>query len=299
MFFLRTCGTCAVYMFTSGVDAFQSRRLSRHLCVFRVGANFGSWKKEPMTICKYYAQGSCKFGDQCRYEHPDANGNNVAAMTDPFARSTADGQLRAKSSDRHPKKTTRPPRDIPQWPLTSVGAHPLASGNTITGDMSQEELRAEAYAAAPRGMSSDIVHREETLVAEFQQRNNGSPLRPGQAANSGDPFADSGAGSHPQQAHQQQESIFNPTQQHSSIFTPSAAQAPMGFAANPPGNGFAFEHAQSGANTFTSPGTALPNMSMSPQGAPESTGLSNADAFSQAQFAFQKVPETPTSLGYQ
>jgi nucleoporin NUP42 len=253
-----------------------------------------------MTICKYYAQGSCKFGDQCRYEHPDANGNNVAAMSDPFAPPSTSGQQKSKPSDRHPRKPTRPVRDVPQWPLTSVGAHPLASGNTITGDMSQEELRAEAYAAAPRGMSEDIIRREENLVAEFQQRNNGSQPHPGHTPGASGPFADSGVVPH-QHALQQQQSIFNQPQQTSglplSVFAPAAAQVQMGFD-TPSGNGFAIEQGQPSVNSFSSPVSSLPNMAMSPHGATDSGGLSNAEAFSQAQFAFQKVPETPASLGF-
>jgi nucleoporin NUP42 len=254
-----------------------------------------------MTICKYYAQGSCKFGDQCRYEHPDANGNNIAAMSDPFAPPATNSQQKSKSSDRHSRKPTRPVRDVPQWPLTSVGAHPLASGNTITGDMSQEELRAEAYAAAPRGMSEDIIRREENLVAEFQQRNNGSQPHSGHNPNTGGPFVDSGVAPH-QQALQPQQSIFNQPLQTSgqapSVFAPAnAAQVQMGFA-TPSGNGFAVEHGQPSLNSFSSPVSSLPIMTMSPQGATDSGGLSNAEAFSQAQFAFQKVPETPASLGF-
>lgn len=26
-----------------------------------------------MTICRYYAQGTCRFGDRCRFEHIDSN----------------------------------------------------------------------------------------------------------------------------------------------------------------------------------------------------------------------------------
>lgn len=254
-----------------------------------------------MTVCKYFLAGKCKFGDQCRYDHVDANGNIVSAMSDPFA---------APSSQHKNQRSARQQRDTPQWPLTCVGAHPLSSGNAVTGDMSQEELRAQAYALAPRGMSQEIAQHEDALVKEHQLRVNGESANSSQARMAADPFAGQQASTQPstqglpqQQPFQQQ--IFNtqPNIQQKPIFpTSTPAATPLGFSA-PMAEGFASAVSQQqlpivpGMPQPTVPTvTSAVNQATPAPLQPPGTGT---ETFPQAQFAFQKVPETAPPTGFQ
>jgi nucleoporin NUP42 len=247
-----------------------------------------------MVVCKYFQQGSCRFGDQCRFEHIDANGRNVGSggSSDPFAPSPSlkRGSSRGGGGGAGGTSAKRPTpiRDKPQWPLTCVASHPVAAGNAIMGDMSQEELRVLAYQQAPgtRGCAPEVVAREQGLVAEFQQRNNSAPPPPAAAAVAADPFAG-------QQQHMgqggaaAQQPIFGgmgaAQEQHAPIFGgvgTGGAPAPAGFA-QPQGSGFAvaqpvqqFQHAP----TMTSP--PQPSAPVVPAASP---------------FAFQQVPLNPPS----
>jgi nucleoporin NUP42 len=243
-----------------------------------------------MTICKYFLQGSCKFGDQCRFEHIDANGHDRSAgMSDPFAPSPANGQGKRHSNrggggGGGGGKRPGPTRDKPQWPLTSVGSHPVASGNLVTGDMSQEELRVLAYQQAPqtRGCSDEVVIREQGLVTEFQQKNNSAPAPSTHHAAARDPFA----------GQQQQQHLAPQLQPQQPIFGGVA-----------PG---AMAQAQHNAPIFpTAPPTAAPTAFAAPAGAPPAYqqpppvlaphGAAPTGAAT-STFAFQKVPETAPSF---
>jgi hypothetical protein len=221
--------------------------------------------------CRFFASGSCKFGDQCRYEHvlPGGGGGDGVA-SDPFAApSTGKRGIQGSGgvNDRNRRKSGGAVRDTPTWPLTCVASHPVSSGNTVTGDMSQEELRALAYTSAPRGMSQEVIQREEAIVAEFQQRNNGAPVTtshtPGATLG---PFGDTSAPQH-------QQSIFGSPAQPGQppIFgaTPaiSAQQQPIFPTTTHPADSFGFQQQHQPAATVP----VIP---------PEQ------------QFAFQQVPET-------
>lgn len=238
-----------------------------------------------MTICKFYQSGNCKFGDQCKFEHIDANGHGGASGPDPFAPAP-------RSSRRPPGRGggnthARPTRDTPQWPLTSVGAHPLSSGNTVTGDMSQEELRVRAYAAAPqqRGCTEEVVRSEQAIVAEHQQRNNGPSAPSAQQSHAPpDPFAGSAGPS----SGATQQPIFGGVSaaapaSNTPIFPTSNPQAVPGVGFNnQPGDGFAQAFPQQ------SPQMATPPMATPPQQQPNPAN--GSEGFTQPAFAFQQVP---------
>lgn len=222
-------------------------------------------------------------------------------MSDPFAPPPSANQQRRGGSDRGRRRSGGPMRDTPQWPLTCVGAHPLSSGNTVTGDMSQEELRAQAYAAAPRGMSQEIAQREETMVKEYQLRNNGETTSQSQTPMPTDPF---GGQAQSLQANSQSLSQQQPFSQP--LYTSQPAQPPIfqsvapasglaGFA-QPSGNGFSTTVSQQQAPSISMMplGTVQPGVPTASQNAPASLQPteSRVEPYAQAQFAFQKVPET-------
>lgn len=98
-----------------------------------VGAGLSVHQQRRMVVCRFFLQGSCKFGANCKNEHP---GQHSAASS-----SAAAGAFSADSIKLD--LTT----DRPIWALTSYGPakHEL---NLIAGiDVSQEELRLEFYKA--------------------------------------------------------------------------------------------------------------------------------------------------------
>jgi CCCH-type zinc finger len=228
--------------------------------------------------CKYFASGDCKFGDQCRYEHVGGGG----VSSDPFAAPSSGKRAHPgfNSNDRNRRKSGGPTRDTPTWPLTCVAAHPVSSGNTVTGDMSQEELRALAYASGPRGMSPDVIQCEEAIVGEFQQRNNGAHTTlPEARAVSFDPFSGGAA-----QQQQQQQSIFESSVQAAQppIFASAPGQQHQPIFPNlPAADGYGFQQHQ--------PQQALPQQQQLSQ---QQTAGGVPVVPVEQQFAFQQVPET-------
>lgn len=256
-----------------------------------------------MPVCKYYLQGNCKFGDQCRYDHvdPKGNNNNNMGMSDPFS---PHSNNRRSGGGNQRKKTNV--RDTPQWPLTCVGAHPLSSGNTITGDMSPEELRVLAYASAPpMGISAENVQREANLVAEYQQQNNSSSGGGRGGGNQGggmqhrqeqqpvgprDPFAgqtqqqSSSQLGNSQQSHQQTP-IFGQPQTNPS--QPQTQQPIFGHTQQQQA-GFGFNQASQSTSLQTS--QPEPSPIFQPAAAQPMPVAQETQA--QPQFAYQQVPET-------
>lgn len=271
-----------------------------------------------MTICKYYQQGRCKFGDKCKFEHVDPPNGNRGRRSDPFAAPNKTDNYR----NSYQNSASDPSQNRTQWPLSVIGLDTdMQKGNALVGDMSPEELRVEAYRMAPRGMANEVTQRESQLVAEHKAKEDAF-YRVGKqnrgAANlnlpqAKDPFA---AG-----ASQPQGSSFGSNfgaQPH----TPSASQMPFGGQSSRPSHPFG--SSQQGQNTFgaTTQFVAQPQPSSfgppqhqsasfaqpseqtgvfsqpPPQAAPHVSAvaqpLSSAEEqqFSASQFGFSKVPES-------
>lgn len=112
-----------------------------------------------MVVCKYFLAGRCRYGDNCKYEHPPqgANGRNNS-NNDPF-----------KSSRRGDNYSNKNIEENPQWPLSVIGlSEGLDRGNALSGDVSPEELRIMAYSMAPKGISQEVNDREARLVSEHR-----------------------------------------------------------------------------------------------------------------------------------
>eukprot|EP00871_Galdieria_phlegrea_P004664 jgi/Galph1/5199/GphlegSOOS_G3826.1 len=198
-----------------------------------------------MVICKYFLKGNCKFGKNCKNEHPQQGfgstpftersswrdsfqssnqrdyfsnasggnrGNNFGGRggRNPFSESRSStssfyrnqprqdamdtsymeenvrgrghvGFQRGRGRGSHGRLEERRVDgawDVANaagdklqvsWPFTSYG---LEYGpNIIDGDISFEELRAEAYAAASQGVPlAQIVERERSLAEQYQQK---------------------------------------------------------------------------------------------------------------------------------
>lgn len=121
-------------------------------------------RKANMVVCRYYQQGRCRYGNNCKYEHIDPPGGGGGNTNDPFSTPT-------RGQGQHRRGGGKPTEEQPQWPLSAIGMKDNAEqGNELTGDFSPEELRVLAYSMAPRGMSAEVTQRESQLVAEHRAK---------------------------------------------------------------------------------------------------------------------------------
>lgn len=230
-----------------------------------------------MVACRYYAQGNCKFGDSCRFEHidPPSSGDG-----DPFSSSASNG--------RPPKPNGAGGGEEPVWPFCALANADPKTGNRLPGDMSPEEIRLQAYRAPERAAAA-----EAALLAEHQARLAGAGVGPpaGQPAAPQDPFAGTTAPASqfpgnpqavgdpfapgfgaPQQMAPQQNSMFD------------AAPAPTPFA----------QPAQPLPNAFAPPAQPFVAPSQQAPAAPATHIPAAAEGqFAAMNFGFQKVPEMP------
>ena len=73
--------------------------------------NRGAKKKRRKTVCKYYADGRCKYGDECRYHHPDIE------TTDDEQPNVDASQRSHLQQEEHPQ-SPEPVRSPPPPPRT-------------------------------------------------------------------------------------------------------------------------------------------------------------------------------------
>ncbi|KAF2770913.1 hypothetical protein EJ03DRAFT_388527 [Teratosphaeria nubilosa] len=149
-----------------------------------------------MVVCNYYLQGRCRFGDNCKNEHPGSNqqpGNRFSALSNApqsFGNRNRSGgfgggdKYRPANNDKLPYHLVRDSIRIdlsdgkdgerPHWRLSAYGPGKDAPRQLLEGEIEQspEELRVQAYLAQQIGRFNDYVQLEANAFRQADQQVN-------------------------------------------------------------------------------------------------------------------------------
>ncbi|CAM1504055.1 Fc.00g016460.m01.CDS01 [Cosmosporella sp. VM-42] len=131
-----------------------------------------------MAICKFFSQGYCKFGNNCRFEHPSATNNRPQTSNRFGAFGAASGggnQSNLSNSynispDVIEKDLTSEP---PQWIFSAYAPGRDAPGQLFGGfprEQSFEELRLLHLIAKAAGNEQQAVNQAQELWKESKQQ---------------------------------------------------------------------------------------------------------------------------------
>lgn len=141
-----------------------------------------------MVICRYFLQGTCKFGSNCRYEHSYREYQNEGPPANSYRR-TYGGQYH-ENANRYNAPPQNPAvsniRDLMQvvinelnqsehggqWPLSCFA--PFKEKPCYPGleDYSPEEVRWQMYEAVKAGSVEDCKRRIQQLFEAYKMKKN-------------------------------------------------------------------------------------------------------------------------------
>lgn len=143
-----------------------------------------------MVVCKFFLQRNCRFGDQCKFEHPGRSTN--ANSRNPFAplqnnpgpqggpnpvrgNSTARDQTARDLPYKLDKATISNDlsKERPQWILSAYGPGrdaPLQLFGGHPREQSFEELRLRHYELAAQGSQQQAIQEAQALVNNAEQQ---------------------------------------------------------------------------------------------------------------------------------
>ncbi|RBR22997.1 uncharacterized protein FIESC28_04295 [Fusarium coffeatum] len=125
-----------------------------------------------MTICKFFQQGNCKFGNRCRFDH--VNPNNSNQSSNRFGALGGNNQNPAEkysiNADTIEKDLTS---EVPQWILSAYAPGRDAPGQLFGGfprEQSFEELRLHFMMGKASGNEQQSLNEAQELYANAQQQ---------------------------------------------------------------------------------------------------------------------------------
>ncbi|KAG5964110.1 hypothetical protein E4U57_005557 [Claviceps arundinis] len=133
-----------------------------------------------MVLCKFFQQGSCKFGAFCRFEHPTAGGNQRESR-ERFNTSAAGGGSGGKAWEDALSKykisleviEKELSVELPQWILSAYGPGRDTPEQLFGGyprEQSFEEVRLYYVMACASGNEQQAVYETQQLYQNAQQQ---------------------------------------------------------------------------------------------------------------------------------
>ncbi|KAM0561775.1 hypothetical protein ACHAPJ_002944 [Fusarium lateritium] len=126
-----------------------------------------------MTLCKFFQQGNCKFGNSCRFEHPNPNNRNQTSNR--FG--ALGGGSNQSSADKYNITVEAIERDltneVPQWIFSAYAPGRDAPEQLFGGyprEQSFEELRLHFMMGKAAGNEQQSLNEAQELYANAQQQ---------------------------------------------------------------------------------------------------------------------------------
>lgn len=138
----------------------------------------------PQTVCRYWLQGYCKYGDSCRFDHSRSNltmsnENRFAALQHSLDKSSQDGGgpgSKNQAAIIFDKETIIADLTVekPQWILSAYGPARKSSAQLFGGyprEQSFEEIRLLHYMASPDPQRvQQAISEANKLVQDAEQQ---------------------------------------------------------------------------------------------------------------------------------